>query len=897
MSVVQLIYECCSKIATLCVMVAAVAYLPVATVLNCTRLLVARGCKVIGLLTSMRNRIGWLRRLSAAARALCSAFVTLCPSLRKLRPARDKLRLAVGKLRSAVRKVHPAYPYLLIRRSAITLKLPHFFSALAQIALLPVYLPVILVCCVISRVIKAKRLLRGELPRLVWGPYPSFSNVEISRALRPHGYVSDTIVYYSFERLWDPSVFTFCLDRMVKKVPYGLAWFLKRIVLHYVFFVYVMLRYDILHGFFYWGYLRDTIFERLEIRLLHLAGCKQINMTIGGDVAEMQRIDSHLIRQGMNDMYPELTSNREQASVRDRIRHFCAHSDFIICQCSYMIDALPRWDLLVTQYFPIDTDFWHSEGYFSDADGRDQAVRIGHSPNHRPLKGTNFLIRAVKQLRQEGLKIELVLLEKHLNRTVKEILSQVDIIVADLMLQGYAVMGVEGLSLGKPVLQDISDPHYNRVFKLYTGLDEAPFVSTTIENSKDNLRKLIVNPGLRREIGKKSREYVLKYHSYEANWRFWQWVYEYVWFHRRQRVAFYHPDWPISTLSSLNQVLLTKEQQALADRFEASLANNRKCLQKPAVAFYPLDEETYETVETLVDAGVIRSDDYLVRGEQGPIPPGVQKLPQAVIGLQELPDYGLRVICLLREGTELERALMEFSDGHPHYDVSVNDATCVTWPTDQSTLSRVYRRLTLAYRELVVPPFHYSNYTYINYLKRMITPGMRVMDAFAGPGTIGLSVAKECGLKEISLFDCSSEAVELSKMNAYENFNDDLVVKAYQSDLFDSVPKEESYDFIVGNPPHNLDEDRKNARLDRAVYVQSHDPDMAIHRQFFAQADQYLAPGGKICLLENGEQGCATIDHMRELLAQFPQYEILNWEWMAGSLFYAVTIGLRGARS
>ncbi|MDD3072408.1 MAG: aminotransferase, partial [Candidatus Pacebacteria bacterium] len=43
-----------------------------------------------------------------------------------------------------------------------------------------------------------------------------------------------------------------------------------------------------------------------------------------------------------------------------------------------------------------------------------------------------------------------------------------------------------------------------------------PILSTSPENIKDNLRLLVENPSLRKELGEAGRKYVEKYHSYKA---------------------------------------------------------------------------------------------------------------------------------------------------------------------------------------------------------------------------------------------------------------------------------------------------------------------------------------------------------------------------------------------
>jgi len=522
----------------------------------------------------------------------------------------------------------------------------NLFSYGLQVAISPILLILLLGQCLRTR---AKRMIRrksGEKPRLVWGPYPNANCVDLCKSLKAKGFVCDTVVYYNFDRIWDGSRFDFCLTDKLKSFPYVLQSLIFRTIGHVMIFMMIVDKYDIVHGFFWPGFLRDTFFKKIEVQLLHLAGCLQINTTVGGDVCVMPRFNSHLIKQGVNDMYPHDATPARQQEKTDWIKYYSKHSDFIILQCSYMIDMITRWDLLTTNYAPIDTEYWQGEAD-SGHNGSSGPVRIGHSPNHRPLKGSNFLIKAVNELRQEGLRIELVLLENHQNSEVRDILRGCDIVVADLVLQGYSIMAMEGMALSKPVVQDISDPHYNRVFKLYTGLDEAPFVSTPIEDLKENLRGLVTNPSRRKEIGERSRQYVLKYHSYDAVSRFWEWIYEDVWFKRRCRAAFYHPDWPLNPINSLNQIPQDDRMTNMLNMMRPIRAKAQEKSPGRPIAFFPFDETTFELAQTLYHSGAMASDDYLTIGP-GKTPANAMHLPQAQMPVQELKSCDCSALCLLK---------------------------------------------------------------------------------------------------------------------------------------------------------------------------------------------------------------------------------------------------------
>jgi glycosyltransferase involved in cell wall biosynthesis len=735
---------------------------------------------------------------------------------------------------------------------------------------------------------RRRRLDPARKPRLVWGPYPNLCIVDIARALENSGHVTHSYVYYNFTRIWEDGIFTWCKTEAYKGWGRTALAAYSRLFLHYKVFIDLIRAYDIFHGNFYPGYLRETPLERFELYFLHLAGCKHIAISVGGDVAHLTDIRSHLIRHGYMEMYPHITTPSQQRLIKKWIDHYCEHSDFVFAQSSYMIDALPRWDLLTNSYWPLDTELWKSSHY-SDHDGRNAPVVIGHSPNHRPLKGTNFLIKAVNELRREGLKITLELIEGKRNHEVREILSRCDIVVADLVLQGYSAMAIEGLALGRPVLQDISDPHYNRVYKLYSGLDQAPFVSVPLEEMKDRLRELVRNPRLRRKIGREGRKYVEKFHSYEAVAKFWEWVYEYVWYGRRERTAHYHPDWPVATVSAGHLPSGNRSDATIAADARRHLAHQLAAHPNRPVAVFPYNHATQHVVRALVRSHVLKSSDYLIVGDASDLPGDADHLPQQKIALRELPDYAIDLVYQIDTNSELEASLV--SANLATYLYSVNDMDQAPYiPAGDSVSRRAYRRISLDYTSGVVPPLHYSNFAYIQHLKTVIGPGSRVADICSGPGTIGLSLFKEMRLAELALIDINPKSAQMCRRNAKRNFGPDAPILVYQSDVFQRVPKAKAWDVIVGNPPHNLDVHGLGRHMPKLEFLQAHDANLQFHRRFLAQAQARLPIGGRIILLENGEGGCVTAGHLGRLLREFPAYRMRHCEFLPSSQFYVVEI-------
>ena len=98
-------------------------------------------------------------------------------------------------------------------------------------------------------------------------------------------------------------------------------------------------------------------------------------------------------------------------------------------------------------HFSIDTDKWKPNSSY-----KNNTLKVLHAPNHRKIKGTEFFISAINELKSEGYPIELILLEKVSNEEIKKIMSSVDIVADQLIVGWYAMFALEAMSMEKPVL-------------------------------------------------------------------------------------------------------------------------------------------------------------------------------------------------------------------------------------------------------------------------------------------------------------------------------------------------------------------------------------------------------------------------------------------------------------
>jgi glycosyltransferase involved in cell wall biosynthesis len=407
----------------------------------------------------------------------------------------------------------------------------------AGIVVAPLPLVLLLLAALAARAVTVRRRRGdGTKPRLVYGPTPIIAIKYMREAMERCGYEARTVVS-SVLHINAPDDYDY---RLTDWAGGREGAFFPLRALHVLFAPYAALlwllfRADVFHFFFDGGFLAGTPLRFLEVQLLHLAGKRVIVMPYGGDVMVPTEIRSLMWRQALAVDYPEIM--RRERETRRQIDYFSRRADFVV-GCLFHAETLPRWNLLTTHYYPIDTDAWHPQGGSSSGTG---ALKVFHAANHRALKGTEFVIDACEQLRREGLDVELVLAERLPNAEVRRLLQDCDV-VAEQFLQGYALAAMEAMATGKPVLSNLSDPYYCEVHRRHTGLDECPILSTTPKQLEDNLRRLATDAELRRELGAAGRQYVERHHSYEAAGRMWEAIYRSVWQGEPLLRRAWHPD-------------------------------------------------------------------------------------------------------------------------------------------------------------------------------------------------------------------------------------------------------------------------------------------------------------------------------------------------------------------
>ncbi len=108
----------------------------------------------------------------------------------------------------------------------------------------------------------------------------------------------------------------------------------------------------------------------------------------------------------------------------------------------------------------------------------------------------------------------------------------------------------------------------------------------------------------------------------------------------------------------------------------------------------------------------------------------------------------------------------------------------------------------------------------IQYVKKIFTEPVDIIDLGCGSGVIGLTLEKKLSTNSVDLVDISEKALEVTHKNC-GNFNSKANI--ILSDMFDNIPNTNKYDLVISNPPYiktdeEIEEIVKNNEAHIALY-------------------------------------------------------------------------------
>ena len=132
-----------------------------------------------------------------------------------------------------------------------------------------------------------------------------------------------------------------------------------------------------------------------------------------------------------------------------------------------------------------------------------------HAPTDRAFKGTDYILKAVDQLKKEGYKFDFQIIENVTHSELMKFYLKCDVFIDQVMGGWYGTAAIEAMALGRPVICSIRKSY----FRYISFGDEIPIIHADPDNIYQSIKYVLDNRILLPELGKKSRLFVEHHHS------------------------------------------------------------------------------------------------------------------------------------------------------------------------------------------------------------------------------------------------------------------------------------------------------------------------------------------------------------------------------------------------
>lgn len=252
------------------------------------------------------------------------------------------------------------------------------------------------------------------------------------------------------------------------------------------------------------GYV--LILEHFDVMLLKAMGKKIVITCQGDDVRQGDYCRSHYKTTAANFVGKEYYTEVGDNNKRRLIARMAYYADKIYALNPDLLNVLPDG----AKFFPY-VNVGLTEIVPVSIEQKKRPLVI-HAPTHREVKGTEFILSAVKRLQDEKIEFDFKLVEGLSHENALKIYENADLLIDQLLIGWYGGLAVELMAMGKPVICYLREDDLS--FIPGQMRQQLPIINANPDNIYDVLKAfLLLDYGEQIKLGKKCRQFVESWHD------------------------------------------------------------------------------------------------------------------------------------------------------------------------------------------------------------------------------------------------------------------------------------------------------------------------------------------------------------------------------------------------
>ena len=346
-------------------------------------------------------------------------------------------------------------------------------------------------------------------PRILFSPLAAPLPLFAVKAIRTRGFKADNFAYDC------PTFF--------RQIAFGLILadhpLLRPINFlsdFFLIFTWALLKYDHFEFSFNGGILAYSHLRKAEFILLKLTAKKISVYGYGSDCKVLSDVRQGPKYNNAMDRVDKMEGLSDKI-IRENVRRAQKYADVLIAGG----DLTHFGQKGVMLPLAADLSLWPYSSV-----KKHKIITLVHSTNHRSHKGTRFILKIFDELKNK-LPIKMLLIERKTIKECQKLYPQGDIFIPDVISGWHGFTAIEAMAAGRPVITYLR-PDIMK-FHAYYAQGRIPAFSANPDTLEKAITQLVKDPRLRETLGKKGRDYALKFHSLEFVGALRSILYEYIW--------------------------------------------------------------------------------------------------------------------------------------------------------------------------------------------------------------------------------------------------------------------------------------------------------------------------------------------------------------------------------